>query len=64
MLTRPYMFTSDRIILPDSSPNRTSTQTALHSLSRLNYLTRSLPNQTSAYLIVLGHITQLPYPVG
>jgi hypothetical protein len=64
MLTQPYMFISGQIILPDSSPNRTSTYPASHGFIRLNYLTQSLPDRTSAYLIVPGHLTRLPYLVG
>jgi hypothetical protein len=64
MLTRPYTFISDRIILPDSPTDRTSTYPALHDLTWPNYLTRSLPNRTSAYPIVPSHLTRLPYLAG
>jgi hypothetical protein len=63
MLTRPYMLIPDRITLPDSSPDQTSTYPALHSLTHPNYLTRSFSDWTSAYPIQPSHLTQLPYPV-
>jgi hypothetical protein len=64
MLTRPYTFIPGQITLPNSSPDRISTYPALHSLTRPNYLTRYFLDRTSAYPIVLGHLTRLPYPVG
>jgi hypothetical protein len=64
LLTRPYTVLPGRITLPDRSPEWTSTYSTLHSLTRLNYLTRSLPDQTSGYPIILGHLTRLPYHAG
>jgi hypothetical protein len=57
------MFIPGRVILPDSSPDQTSTYSALHDLTRPNYLTRSFLDQISAYPIIPGHLTQLPYPI-
>jgi hypothetical protein len=49
MLTQPYTFISGQITLPDSSPNRTFTYSALHGLTRPNYLTRFI-SQSDFYL--------------
>jgi hypothetical protein len=64
MFIWPYMFIPGRISLPGSSPNWTSTYSALHGLTWPNYLNRSFPDRTSAYPIVPDHLTWLPYPVG
>jgi hypothetical protein len=63
MFIQPYMLIPGQITLPDSSLNQTSIYPALHSLTRPNYLTRSFPGRTSAYPILPGHLTRLPYPV-
>jgi hypothetical protein len=79
LLTLPYTFLPGQTTLPDSSPNRTSTYPAIHSLTRPNYLTRSfspsefcLPNHTQPpYLTSLpGWVTlrcarllTRPYPI-
>jgi hypothetical protein len=73
MLTRPYTFISSWITLLDSSPDRTSTYTALHGLTWPNYLTRFfsqsdfyLPGLTRSYPAELPRCTQLltqPYPI-
>jgi hypothetical protein len=56
MLTWPYTSTSGQITLLDSSPDWSSTYPTLHGLTWLNYLTRSFPDQTSAYPIIPGLI--------
>jgi hypothetical protein len=61
LLTRPYIVLPSRITLPDSSPNQTSTYLALHVLTRLNYLTRSLPDRTSANPTVPSYLTWFSY---
>jgi hypothetical protein len=60
LLTWPYTFISGSIILPDSSPNWSSTYPALHSLTRPNYLTPSISDLTSAYP-ALHSLTQPNY---
>jgi hypothetical protein len=64
LLIRPYTVLPGQSTLPDSSPDQTSTYPALHGLTQPNYLTRSLPDRTSAEPIVLGHLTRLPNPIG
>jgi hypothetical protein len=62
MLTRPYTFISGQITLPDSSLDRTSTYPALHSLTRLNYLTRFF-SLSDFYLpgLTRSYPAELPY---
>jgi hypothetical protein len=64
MLTRPYTFILGPNTLHYSSPNWTCIDSALYSLTQPNYLTRCFSDRTSAYQIVPGHLTRLPYPVG
>jgi hypothetical protein len=67
MFIQSYMFIPGRIILPDSSRDRTSTYPALHGLTWPNYLTRPFPCRTSAYPIIPAtlpdSLTRSGYPL-
>jgi hypothetical protein len=63
MFIRPYMFIPGQIILPNSSPDRTSTYRS-YPATLPDFLTQSFPDRTSNYPIIPGHLTQLPYPAG
>jgi hypothetical protein len=54
IITRPYTFIPGQITLPNSSPDQTSTYSALHGLTRQNYLNRSFSNRTSAYRLYMA----------